>query len=205
MKLNLRILGQSFDIIFIVIPNAVFPADLLLSYWRLVYCKLVIDFGKKLIKLDETSIPFNLAHSDSSLNRAGSIHCNSEHDKRSSSESVCKHECKQVSKKCTQVQETGKQDSNRSRNFSNLMENAIETADMNDTDSACNLEINIDPYERTISSLTETLRKTSYSFHYSQMILSSMKSYNLVKYMHKSYIMAWMKNFIMRIIVLIVL
>ena len=28
VKLNLRILGQSFDIIFIVIPNAVFPADL---------------------------------------------------------------------------------------------------------------------------------------------------------------------------------
>ena len=32
VKLNLRILGQSFDIIFIVILNAVFPTDLLLSY-----------------------------------------------------------------------------------------------------------------------------------------------------------------------------
>ena len=77
VKLNLRIIGQSFDIIFIVILNAVFPADLLLSYWGLVYCKLVIDFGRKLIKLDKASIPSNLAHSDSSLNRARSIHCNS--------------------------------------------------------------------------------------------------------------------------------
>ena len=120
VNLNLRILGQSFDIIFIVIPNAVFPADLLLSYWGLVYCKLVIDFGGKLIKLDKASIPFNLTHNDSSLNRARSIHCNSEYDKRRSGENVCKHECKQVSKWSTQVQETGKQDSNRSMNVGNL-------------------------------------------------------------------------------------
>ena len=167
MKLNLRIIGQSFDIIFIVIPNAVFPADLLLPYWRLVYCKLVIDFGKKLIKLDEASTLFNLTHSDSSLSRDSSIHCNSEYDKRSSSESVCNHECKQVSKKCTQVQETGKQDSNRSMNvdnFSNQMENAIETANMNDTDSASNLEIYIDPYESTISSLTENSTENELQF-----------------------------------------
>ena len=120
VKLNLRILGQPFDIIFIVIPKEIFPADLLLSYWGLVYCKLVIDFGRKLIKLDEASVPFNLAHSDSSLNRARSIHCNSEYDKRSSSENVCKHEHKQVSKRCTQVQETGKKDSNRSMNVDNI-------------------------------------------------------------------------------------
>ena len=54
--------------------------------------------------MDETSIPFNLTHSDSSLNRARSTHCNSEYDKRSSSKSVCNHACKQVSKKCVQVQ-----------------------------------------------------------------------------------------------------
>ena len=167
LKLNLRIIGQSFDIIFIVIPNAVFPADLLLSYWGLVYCKLVIDFGKKLIKLDETSIPFNLAHSDSGLNTASLIHSNSEHDKSSSSESVCKHECKQVSKKCKQVHETGKQDSNRSMNVDNVrkqMENAIETADMNDINSASNLELNMDPYESTISSYTENSTENELQF-----------------------------------------
>ena len=162
-----RILGQSFDIIFIVIPNAVFPADLLLSYWGLVYCKLVIDFGRKLIKLDEASIPFNLAHSDSSLNRAHSVHCNSEYDKRSSSEHVCKHECKQVSKRCTQVQETGKQDSNRSMNVDNIskqMENEMEAAEMNDIDSPSNLEINMDPYNSNMSSLTENSTENELQF-----------------------------------------
>ena len=142
VKLNLRILGQSFDIIFIVIPNAVFPADLLLSYWGLVYRKLVIDFGRKLIKLDEASIPFNLTHSDSSWNRAHSIHCNSEYDKRSSGENECKHECKQVSKWRTQVQETGKQDSNRSMNVDNISKQ-MEAAEMNDTHITSNLEINM--------------------------------------------------------------
>ena len=167
MKLNLRILGQSFDIIFIVIPNAVFPADLLLSYWGLVYCKLVIDFGRKLIKLDEASIPFNLAHSDSSLNRARSIHCNSEYDKRSSSENACKHECKQVSKRRAQVQETGKQDSNRSMNVDNIskqMENEMEAAEMNDIHSTSNLEINMDPYNSNMSSLTENSTENELQF-----------------------------------------
>ena len=167
VKLNLRILGESFDIIFIVIPNAVFPADLLLSYWGLVYCKLVIDLGRKLIKLDEASIPFNLAHSDSSLNRARSIHCNIEYDKRSSSEDACKHECKQVSKRRTQVQETEEQDRNGSMNVDNIskqMENEMEAAEMNDIHSTSNLEINMDPYNSNMSSLTENSTENELQF-----------------------------------------
>ena len=58
------ILEQSFEIIFIVIQNAVFPTDLLLSYWRLMYCKYIIDFSQKINKLYDTSIPFCLAHND---------------------------------------------------------------------------------------------------------------------------------------------
>ena len=155
VKLNLRVLGQSFDIIFIVIPNAGFPADLLLSYCGLVYCKLVIDFGKKLIKLDEASISFSLTHSDSGLNRARLIHSNSENDRRSSSERVCMDICKQESNKCAQVNEIGKQDGNKSIKVdksSKLIENATETADMNNIDSAINFEINVDLCESTIST-----------------------------------------------------
>ena len=65
--------------------------------------------------------------------------------------------------------ETGKQDSrpNRSMNVDNLsiqMENAIETADMTDIDSTSNLEINIDPYESAISSLTENSMENELQF-----------------------------------------
>ena len=86
VKINISIVGQSFDIIFIVIQNAVFPADLLLSYWGLVYCKIVIDFGNKIIRLDSTSIPFCLTHSDSGLNPASLMHNSREKEKSNNSE-----------------------------------------------------------------------------------------------------------------------
>ena len=59
-----------------------------------------------------------------------------------------------MSSKCAQVQETRKQDSNRSINVdkSSKQNYAIETADMNNIDSAINFEINVDLRESTISS-----------------------------------------------------
>ena len=120
VKLNISIVGQSFDIIFIVIQNAVFTADLLLSYWGLVYCNIVIDFGIKIIKLDNASIPFRLTHSDGGLNQASLMHNSCEKEKSNNSERECKnvctqsHEqiCKQVSDQCMQVNDKGKNSNN---------------------------------------------------------------------------------------------
>ena len=108
VRITISIIGQSFDIIFIVIRNAVFPAGLLLSYWGLVYCKIVIDFGNKIIRLDSASIPFQLTHSDSRLSPASLMHNSREKEKSNNSEreskNVCtqSHEqiCKQVSNQC---------------------------------------------------------------------------------------------------------
>ena len=70
----LLILKQSFEIIFIAIQNAVFPTDLLLSYWGLMYCKFIIDFSQKIPKLEDTSIPFCPAHNDCGLNECDLFH-----------------------------------------------------------------------------------------------------------------------------------
>ena len=56
--------------IFIIIPRVTFPTDLLLSYWGLVFCKFTIDFGNRLLKCEDDTIPFSLSSGAFNLNLA---------------------------------------------------------------------------------------------------------------------------------------
>ena len=70
VKLALNVMGRSFSVIFIIIPRVTFPTDLLLSYWGLVFCKFTIDFGNRLLKCEDDTIPFSLSSGAFNLNLA---------------------------------------------------------------------------------------------------------------------------------------
>ena len=70
VKLALNVIGLSFYVIFIVIPAVTFPTDLLLSYWGLVFCKFTIDFGNRLLKCEDDTVPFSLSSGAFNLNLA---------------------------------------------------------------------------------------------------------------------------------------
>ena len=70
VKLALNVMGRPFHVTFIVIPAVAFLTDLLLSYWGLVFCKFTTDFGNRLLKCEDDTVPFSFSWGAFNLNMA---------------------------------------------------------------------------------------------------------------------------------------